>query len=570
MLTINDNKFIHQLLGEERVFDAFCQAATSEEMFEQLVQDKALVVAKSPQGGLLRVLKTATLSATLRGNVNLVDVGAKIPSIGVESIAPKSLFIRDFYEDFLAAVRAQPRTILLGNPGTSKSFFQYCYLWRMLNTKTLGPLPPDYNGNTEPPKVVIRQVGNSTVTVYDTSSGEALDLDMLRGSTYKVLSAFDGPDSLYLFEPGGTVAEPFFEGLVIPTLITVSPNILRYKEFKKNGGKIVYMPVYDLDELLGIGAYLRDNGLVPPGMEAEYTDKEITGRYARYGGAIRLVLPMTAIDIEDNCLEQNEAIRDADFSGLMYGTIRMNRGITSGHVMQYDVERKGATAFRSAGLRFVGDIVVDALVKSEYKATTVNIIAALLHDDQLMSAYMKCGKIMELLFQRYVTTQNGIQWEQREVIEGAKEGPAIEWKPYTLLLNSPQDENIPKYSDMEPEVLYYPREENFPAVKCFYKSRDGMLVAFQITRQRTPEKTLRLLALKLFCDRVGLTPQDAALKLELVLVPRHPEANKANFYYTGVDKLPHLQPARYTILRVHPRYARREGCRETDRWRSGM
>ena len=309
----------------------------------------------------------------------------------------------------------------------------------MLNTKTLGPLPPDYNGNTNPPKVVIRQVGNSTVTVYDTSSGEALDLDMLRGSTYNVLSALNGPDNLYLFEPEGTVVEPLFEGLVIPTLITVSPNILRYKEFKKNGGKIVYMPVYDLDEPLGIGAYLRDNGLVPPGMDAEYTDKKISGRYARYAGAIRLVLPMTASRVKEHLAEQNEAIQEADFSGLMYGTMRTNRGITSGYVMQYDVERNGV-AFRSAGLRFVGDILVDALVKSEYKATTVYIVATLLHDDQLKSTYMKCGKIMELLFQRYVTTQNGIQWEQREVIEGAEEGPAIVWKPYTLLLNSPQDE----------------------------------------------------------------------------------------------------------------------------------
>ena len=120
---------------------------------------------------------------------------------------------------------------------------------------------------------------------------------------------------------------------------------------------------------------------------------------------------------------------------------------------------------------------------------------------------------------------------------------------------------------MTPEVLYYPFEETFPAVECFYKSRDGVLVAFQITRQRTLGKTLHLSALMLFCDRVELTPQDAALKLELVLVSRHPEANKAKFYYTGKEKLPHLLPARYTVLRVHPRYARREGCRETDRWR---
>ena len=123
MLTINDNKYVHQLLGEERVVDAFRQTATSEKLFERLVQNEALVVADSPEGGLLRVLKTASLSATLRGDVNLVDVGVEIPSIGIESIAPKSLFIRDFYEDFLAVCALNQEPFCLGIQARASLFF---------------------------------------------------------------------------------------------------------------------------------------------------------------------------------------------------------------------------------------------------------------------------------------------------------------------------------------------------------------------------------------------------------------------------------------------------------------
>ena len=78
-----------------RVFVAFLPAA-NEKLFDQLVQDKVLTVAKSSGQSLPRVLKTATLSTTLRGGVNLVDAGVRIPPIGIEAIAPHSLFIRAF------------------------------------------------------------------------------------------------------------------------------------------------------------------------------------------------------------------------------------------------------------------------------------------------------------------------------------------------------------------------------------------------------------------------------------------------------------------------------------------
>ena len=181
------------------------------------------------QSKLLESLANSRLTS-IDSSVSVISYDDKW-GVGVKSLSPDSLFVRDFYPDLLKAVRKNERSVLIGNPGIGKSFFQYYYLARIMNPSLFGPLPPDCYGSTAPPKIVIRQEGTVRMTIYDIANRQA---EKVMGCPIDVLDCFDPETSLYLMEPGESVVEPHFMGVRIPTLTTVSPLLARYKEFCKN------------------------------------------------------------------------------------------------------------------------------------------------------------------------------------------------------------------------------------------------------------------------------------------------------------------------------------------------
>ena len=66
-----------------------------------------------------------------------------------------------------------------------------------MNPKLFGPLPPDHNGYTDGPKIVIWQVGYK-MTIYDVESRVAYRC----GLDVSLLECFDPKVTLYLFKPG--------------------------------------------------------------------------------------------------------------------------------------------------------------------------------------------------------------------------------------------------------------------------------------------------------------------------------------------------------------------------------
>ena len=107
------------------------------------------------------------------------------------------------------------------------------------------PLSPDYFGSTAAPEVVVRQVGESVMQVWDIKNVQVVTYD---GSSLELLQCFDPKKSLYLYEPGKSLEEPHFEGLSLPIMCSVSPDIRRYKEFEKNGALKFFMPLWTLPE----------------------------------------------------------------------------------------------------------------------------------------------------------------------------------------------------------------------------------------------------------------------------------------------------------------------------------
>lgn len=95
------------------------------------------------------------------------------------------------------------------------------------------------------------------------------------------------------------------------TLITVSHDSSRFKEFAKRGATRLVMPRYSLNELRSIGKYML-NDTDHENVEAVsdlFDDASIISRYRRHGGIFRRVLVNSALDCELNELARKEAMR---------------------------------------------------------------------------------------------------------------------------------------------------------------------------------------------------------------------------------------------------------------------
>jgi hypothetical protein len=153
----------------------------------------------------------------------------------------------------------------------------------------------------------------------------------------RLLKFFNPETSLYLFEPGTQKdKEPYFEELDIATLATVSPDRRRYKEFCKNRGIKMYMPVWTKDDLITAGQYLLKNKDVPNQLEEYYSSDSIAARFNEYNGIFRHVLPIQIEQIHNLTKERKRAIQEADIKSIL-NVVDLDPLSVSHYLMIYDV-----------------------------------------------------------------------------------------------------------------------------------------------------------------------------------------------------------------------------------------
>ena len=416
------------------------------------------------------------------------------------------IFTRDFYANLLVDIRLLRKCILIGNPGIGKSYFQLYYLARIMNPSVFGPLPSDSNGCTDAPRVVIRQEG-SEMTIYDIENRVAYECD----ANKLLLKCFDPKVTLYLYEPGNLKTEPYFDGLRLPILATVSPDSSRYKEFSKNKATKLYMPTYTCDELLAAGDYLLKRGRVTDDMTELYSPDEIKKRYNDFGGIIRHALPDSVTILGDIYKKSELAVGNCDAKGIISNLNTIEDEMVSSFVMAMVVQRSGLERFRNFNTTFVSDNI---RIKIEEKVMSVSLadrITVLLKNDQSGVYDKQSQNLYEGVLATLFTTPPGVIWTQRIAL-------ADELVEFKVKLQSIQRGSCPKFKDMVWGVLYWPSQDNFPAVEFFYKSEEGNLMAFQVTRQKNKEKIVKVSAYEKFLMEVGLEDSTKVI-LHLVHIP---------------------------------------------------
>ena len=125
--------------------------------------------------------------------------------------------------------------------------FQWYYLARLLNPDAFSDaLTCDSEGRTDPPEVVIRQIGLSHMEIFFLRARKAHTVPV----SFSVLRCFDPSKTVYFFEPGKTrTEEPMWDSTKMSIFATCSPDVSRYKEFCKNGATKLFMPLFSKDEL---------------------------------------------------------------------------------------------------------------------------------------------------------------------------------------------------------------------------------------------------------------------------------------------------------------------------------
>lgn len=69
-----------------------------------------------------------------------------------------AIVIHDIYFDLL---QKDPRSVAIGNPGVSKSWFHWYILYCLVNKDEIPNLEPNHLNSSDPPKVIVHQVGDS-------------------------------------------------------------------------------------------------------------------------------------------------------------------------------------------------------------------------------------------------------------------------------------------------------------------------------------------------------------------------------------------------------------------------
>lgn len=373
------------------------------------------------------------------------DVDTMFPQVG---ILPSTLFIRKFYPDLLNILLMYKYSILLGNPGISKSWFQWYILYRMLK-----------QGSDCKFKLIARQVGQSNLSFIFPQSSKVFVTRHVNSGLYFLNWYIHKDLTLLLVEPESLLTEPRMFG--VQTMLMCSPNDKRYKEFYKNGATKLYMPVWKLDELQLVAAHIREN-VNDEFLNNALKPEEVEERYRRFGGIFRYVIPANLEALENAKTRQTNVLShikpvDVLIRGDDIERRDDNKDNISHFLLQYDVNMEN---FKSFTMMIASDHV-----QQHFDSKIMNISDLEMAIQCLRSMFIGSIPTRELLFEYVVYhmlqhstfkwyASKGQEWVERK----------IELKSCKFV----EKYNEKVLKDMEPGVLYRPANQKFVAVDMMW------------------------------------------------------------------------------------------------------
>ena len=466
--------------------------------------------------------------------LDVVKLPLAIPEEQEDNCAPQFLFIRpDDYELFRCTRLSRfKNSIIIGNPGISKSWFQWKFILFSYRPELFHQLWPSTFMQHQ---VVDGENLLNSSTIIRTTAGKESYRFPIQRETCEVSLIRHNPEDLKLFtdntvtilwEPGVREAPIHYQGIRARIIATVSPNENRIHELKKRA-KMFFMPCPSELQLRLMGKVYRAatnrNSTNFP------SDAEIHRRVRKYGPYIRLCL-----SADDHEVATFERMRNKDLklvcqSGMsiinafQLSTDYLKESSAEGwthRVARYDVNRDQSTLNDVYGSYFYRSSSKDvsSLILETIDKVQINELTRMLFEIDLQSfnPEKNMPKILEHFFEYHAT--NGFEWKCRQLhLSSGHISSDVDWKVFKLKLHGPVKETV-EFQSMDENVLYYPKDPTFPLVDFYYKDKNGKLFGIQVTLASKHPKKFSVY--QRFYNKIRSTPEATPLALYYFILPQ--------------------------------------------------
>ena len=471
---------------------------------------------------ILKGLKTAQMF-TVGGEDGSLIKGFDLNLTLDSNAVTQTVYVRSFYDRLLKSMWSHRRAVLIGNPGVSKSWFQWYIMYLLVNqVRDQAGVKDGFN---EPIKAIVRQTGSDYFDIYVPKRDTVFQSKYCGFSLSNILRSLDPDTSLYLFEPGSSKIEPTYMGHNIRTIATCSPDTVRYKEYCKNGALKYYMPCWTLAELKAIGNHIAE---INPSLKEFMSPQAIEEQYKRFGGIMRYVISNSKDADESWRIAQDEAIKKTKAIDLFLPYVDIEKmdykkDNISDFVLCYDVEQ---TKFRKRNMKITSDYALDPDMTEQDLFQSIQ---------RLQEILKYGGEQRPLLFEFVVYHTIPRQTYKWEVFTNKK------WIKHNWDICAKEKVKGDKIrlECLKPGILYRPVQGKFSAVDYFFaKEREGKKKVFgiQVAFSKTHPKPRS--AYEEFYKRLGLDPDTDEVTIYVISSSSHAEGyakGSLSYFYMEID-----------------------------------
>jgi hypothetical protein len=470
--------------------------------------------------------------------------------------APEFLFIRPDDIALFRSISNNQWSILTGNPGISKSWFQwkfvlFCYrqdLFELLSRNKLRIDPEVSATNIEDienvsdedtnekdiqrkrsktssfplPDYIVRTVNGESSFWFALNRFEKV-LE-IRHRHVDLVSLTDANTTL-LWEPGHGNLPIFSTGIVCKIIATVSPNPSIHHGIERDA-QMFYMPCPSELQIRLMGQIYRKFA----GVSTFPTDNVIRSRVKEYGPFIRIALSPYVSTVTKFAEK-----RDLEINLLFSQPRDLSKMLMSHHCLEQDLKNTGQVVNFSHRLarfvveqdesdkfggytyrwyKFSCDYVLGYIKKEIANADIDFVIKHLVAVNMGMVKFKDVNPyFLERIFELHALT--GIRWKYVQLKLGRSDGN-VEWKDFHVKLEY-VERKVTAFSNMKPGVLYYPSDRTFPLIDMYYKDLQNNLVCIQATMAKGHANALS--TYKEFFETVGVPSGNIAIQLHYLTLP---------------------------------------------------
>ncbi|KXZ49595.1 hypothetical protein GPECTOR_20g451 [Gonium pectorale] len=434
---------------------------------------KMLITAFSSGGycrDSTRMMEALRSIRVLPGPGEVLNLGAKF------SLHPDddALFVRECYPRLFDALVSKPLPrlyIVTGTPGIGKSWFFYYLLARLLKS-------------TQPPPFIVweHMTMPNKKWCYTHETGK-----VLIGKRSSFANELSNCATWYISD-----GVPPQLNCLARTVLLTSPNRKMYKEMSKAAASMLYMPYWELGELLTCRSLLYCT-------VDETLAKEL---YQHYGGVARYVLQLPKAHPDEGLDELLKELQEA-VAGC--NTARMRRSVgsistgpeTSHRLLHIVADEK----FRMQHLVFASKWVAEEFVKQAVRNELQGLVSLLVSTSGALKGMLYEATMHAVLSKGGRFTAAPISYAMESFQRGVEE--ELVFAPCT------KQEFFQDLPDTTTVQTYYrPSSATFPTVDAFKRSNDTCdFFQMTVANSKTPDaKKLSKLVTKLKLPQ-GVTPR---------------------------------------------------------------